>query len=192
MKKTTFKSFLKRKINAVAKQYLFNLRSKHSKSTNLLHRNELKDYLTSDKISLEGKKLLFAMKTRGVNVKTNFKTSYSDLTCRLCGKQDEAESESHLLKCDKVISENDLKSLVENIAYNDIFGTLNQQINAIKVWCKIFKVWKIKLEASKLSPSGHQAHLPSGQSDSYASITTTPVDSPSPDDDSNCIVYDFG
>ena len=35
MKKTTFKSFLKRKINAVAKQYLFHLRSKHSKSTNL-------------------------------------------------------------------------------------------------------------------------------------------------------------
>ena len=70
MKKTTFKSFLKRKINAVAKQYIFNLRSKHSKSTNLLRKNELKDYLTSYKISLEGKKLLFAMKTHGVNVKS--------------------------------------------------------------------------------------------------------------------------
>ena len=63
-------------------------------------------------------------------------------------------------------------------ACNDIFGRLNQQITATKVWCKIFKVWKIKLEVSKLSPSGPQAHQPSGQSDSYASISTQAVDSP--------------
>ena len=32
----------------------------------------MKDYLISDKINLEEKKLLFAMKTRAINVKTNF------------------------------------------------------------------------------------------------------------------------
>ena len=138
MKRTTFKSFLKRKINAVAKQYLFELRSSHSKSTNLLHKNELKDYLSSDKISLEGKKLLFSMKTRGVNVKTNFKNGYSDLMCRFCQKQGEDESETHLLHCEKVICENNLRNIVKDIKYSDIFGTIEQQINASKVWCKIF------------------------------------------------------
>ena len=117
MKKTTFNSFLKRKINAVAKQYLFNLRSKHSKSTNLLRKNELKDYLTSYKISLEGKKLLFAMKTRSVNVKTNFKNGFSNMLCRLCAKPGEDESELHLMHCKEIISESDIRDQMKNITY---------------------------------------------------------------------------
>ena len=82
-------------------QYLVNLRSKHSKSEHLLIETGLKEYLRSNEITLDEKKLLFAMKTRTVNVKTNFRNSYSNLTCRLCANPGEEESELHLMRCEK-------------------------------------------------------------------------------------------
>ena len=69
MKKETFKTLVKKHIKNIAKEYLINLRSKHSKSENLLVTDCMKDYLKSDKITIEEKKLLFAMKTKCVDVK---------------------------------------------------------------------------------------------------------------------------
>ena len=84
---------------------------------------------------------------------------------------------------------------MENISYMDIHGSIEKQKNAIKTWKKVFKVWTIKLEGSKLSPSGHQVHVSVGHSASYtlnASADQT-VDTGSPDDDSgSSYVYDFG
>ena len=156
--------------------------------------SDIKQYLTSEKISLDEKKLLFALQTRAVNVKTNYSGSYtkSTMQCRLCRKNGEDESEIHIMKCSQIISENNLKTELENIAYLDIFGTLEKQISAVKVWKKVFRVWNLKLESSKLFPSGHQVHQPQGQSASLPCTSSQSVDPPSPDVDSNCIVYDFG
>ena len=95
MKKETFKNIVKKQIKMLSMNYLINLRSKHSKTENLLLEKELKPYLKSSKLTLEEKKLLFAMKTRSVNVKTNFKNGFSNLLCRLCAKPGEDESELH-------------------------------------------------------------------------------------------------
>ena len=103
MKKDAFKSLVKKQIRSLTMQYLVTLRSKHSKSEHLLIENGLKEYLKNSEITLEEKKLLFAMKTRTVNVKTNFRNSYSNLTCRLCAKPGEEESEFHLMRCEKII-----------------------------------------------------------------------------------------
>ena len=84
MKKETFKTLVKMHIKNIVKEYLINLRSKHSKSENLLVTDCMKDYLKSDKITIEEKKLLFAMKTRTLNVKTNFRNNFANLLCRLC------------------------------------------------------------------------------------------------------------
>ena len=72
MKKEKFKSIVKKQVKTLAQEYLLGLRSKHSKSENLLHTNSMKEYLKTDKITVSEKKLLFAMKTRATNVKTNF------------------------------------------------------------------------------------------------------------------------
>ena len=45
---------------------------------------------------------------------------------------DEDESEIQIFKCDKLISENNLKNQLEKMAYGDIFGTLPKQIQAAK------------------------------------------------------------
>ena len=143
MKKETFKSLLKSKINLLAKEYLIKLRSSHSKSVNLMHANSMKEYLKTDLISVDEKKLLFSMKTRTVNVKTNFKSNFSNLLCRLCFKPNEEESELHLMSCQKLNNEIDINSIFRNIAYIDIFGTLDKQIFAIKIWKKFSRsgIW---------------------------------------------------
>ena len=91
MKKEKFKSIVKKQVKTLTKEYLIGLRSKHSKSENLLHINSMKEYLKTDKITVSEKKLLFAMKTRAINVKTNFRNNFSNMLCRLCQKLDENE-----------------------------------------------------------------------------------------------------
>ena len=63
----------------------------------------MKDNLKSDNITLEERKLLFAMKTRAVNVKTNFLNNFSNtnMLCRPCHKPGAKESELHLMKYEK-------------------------------------------------------------------------------------------
>ena len=200
MKKEQFKSLVKKRIKTLSMEYLIGLRSKLSKSENLLHQNCMKDYLKSDKITLEEKKLLFAMKTRAINVKTNFRNNFSNtnMLCRLCHKPGEKESELHLMKCETIIScDNNIGNLLTNISYMDIFGTIEKQVIAIKVWKKVLKIWEVKLEVSRASSSGHQVHQPVGQSASYAhnasSAQTVDVDVDStPSDGRISNVYDFG
>ena len=92
---------------------------------------------------------------------------------------------------DRIISDNYLKNEIATISYEDIFGTLDRQILAAKVWKKILRVWNIKIDAAKQSPSEPQVHLPHGLSASFPCTAAQTVDPPSPDD-SNCIDYDFG
>ena len=195
MKKEQFKNLVKKQIRSISKLFLISLREKHSKSENLLVTDSMKEYLNTEKLTTEEKKLLFAMKTRTVNVKTNFRNSFTNLSCRLCEMSGENESEIHLLKCGKIQSENNMQELMKDMVYKDIFGTIEKQIYAIKVWKKVFKIWLLKLEKCKMSPSGRQAHqLPSDQSASYtptASAAQT-VDFSAPEDDSISNVYDLG
>ena len=54
------------------------------------------------------------------------------------------------------------------------------------------RVFNFKLESSKHSFSGQQAHQPQGQSASWTYTSSHSGDSLSPDDDSNCLVCDVG
>ena len=73
------------------------LRNKHTKSKNLLIENKIKRYLICEQPTIEEKQLLFALKTRSVDVKTNKKFIYSNLQCRLCNSLEEDESEIHVI-----------------------------------------------------------------------------------------------
>ena len=55
-----------------------------------------------------------------------------------------------------MITENNVKEELIGIAYSDIFGSLEKQASAVKVWKKILNILNIKLAAAKLSPSGRQ------------------------------------
>ena len=152
----------------------------------------MKEYLKSPHLNTDEKRLLFALKTRGVNVKTNFKNMFSktNMSCRLC-KSNEEESEIHILKCSEIVKDKSLKDEISKISYSDIFGTIDEQIKAVKVLKKVLKVWNLKLEKLKKSPSGHQVHQLQGQSALYPCNTAQTADQSS-SDDSNSDVYDFG
>ena len=140
MKKETFKTLVKQKIKLLSKEYLISLRNKHTKSKDLLLENNIKGYSISEQLTIEDKQLLFALKTRAVDVKTNYKSMYSNLQCRLCNSLEQEESEIHVMQCNKIISDESLKKPIETISYSDIFGNMKQQISAVKILKKIFKV----------------------------------------------------
>ena len=100
----------------------------------------------------------------------------------------EEESEIHILKCSEIVKDKSLKDEISKISYS---GTVDEQIKAVKVLKKVLKVWNLKLEKLKKSPSGHQVHQLQGQSASYPCNTAHNADQAS-SEDSNSIVYDFG
>ena len=78
--------------------------------------------MTSNIFTNEEVNLLFAIRSRAIDCKSNYKNRYKedDLKCRICSEEE--ETQIHLLKC-KVLN-NELKSkglLTEQIEYEDIF-----------------------------------------------------------------------
>ena len=118
MKKERFKTLVLKKIKNCAKEYLIS--KVWSNSEKLKHVNCMKEYLTSEQLTTDEKKLLFALKTRDVNVKTNFKNMFSktNMSCRLCNSNDK-ESEIHILKCKEILSEKSLSEEISKISFSD-------------------------------------------------------------------------
>ena len=98
--KNQFKKIVDTKIRQKASEYLINLQMTHSKSKFLYHTEKIQEYLTSDEFSTTQKKLLFKMRVKMSQNKTNFKSMYKgDLSCILYKDKSTRESEIHLLNC---------------------------------------------------------------------------------------------
>ena len=201
MSEYSFRKLVRESVKELSVNYLLSLKVKNnqekSKSKNIWPSNGLRKYLISNRLSTEEKRLLFAMRCRVNEVKNNYKTKYkNNMKCMICSSSVD-ESEIHLLQCDGIINEADIKSEISKIEYSDIFSDLEKQITAIKVWRKIFKIRDWKNENRKLSSTGHQAHQLSA---SYAQLdSSVAVDDTSPDGDTSTImqnmlfdVYEFG
>ena len=124
------------------------------------------------------------------NLKSNYKNQHkNNLTCTLCNGN-EMESETHLVRCPEILSEFNLGI---NVDYMDIYGTLGKQIEAVKIFKKIFRVRTWKLENRKLVHDGPQVHH---QSASCAHDDPLPVDylalDDTPSGNLSLYVHDFG
>ena len=109
----------------------------------------VKQYLISSEITLEEKRLLFQIRNKSCDVKTNYRKQYSNnMLCRLCDQQE--ESEMHLLMCDEVVDE-ELKTEIKNIDFSDLWASFAKQKCAIRVFNKLFKLRNLKYEKKKLS-----------------------------------------
>ena len=69
MKRCSFSKLIKEQINQIAAQYLIGLREKHSKSDILKYSSEMQLYLRNERVSIQGKKLMFKIKNRLLDVK---------------------------------------------------------------------------------------------------------------------------
>ena len=133
-----FKKEIKEIANKLAIKYLQNLKSKHSKTENIPF-NKLKaaEYLKDKKIRPDQAKFIFKMRTRMYPVKCNFKNQYQkNLLCDLC--KIEEDSQEHLLKC-KVLEHFVPEIKETEIAYKDIFGTIEKMIPASRLLLKFCK-----------------------------------------------------
>ena len=150
----------------------------------------MKMYLKINLLNTEEKQLLFMMRCRMNQVKSNFKNQFkNNLNCLLC-ESGIPETESHLFQCPGILD--DIGNNILNIQHSDIYGVLDQQIKAIQVFKKVFRIRKWKIENRKLV-FGPQVHL---QSASDPCDDFLPVESPILDtgsaDNLSSLVFDFG
>ena len=102
----------------------------HCKVKNIEYETlEISDYLKPSiyQVCKEEAQLIFKIRCRVTNVKTNQRGKYDDLKCRIC--KEEEESQEHLIIC------KDLKTNteIENVKYEQIFdGTVEEKLQICK------------------------------------------------------------
>ena len=97
--KNSFKDLVKKAIRSKAFRSLIEAKEKHSKGGEIGYEElNLQEYLQADSpLSLKEKRFAFAVRSRGLDLRNNFKAGKSDLNCRLC--KENLEDQAHLLVC---------------------------------------------------------------------------------------------
>jgi hypothetical protein len=122
---------------------------------NLSNEFSMKQYLTTDRLTLVEKQLLFSLRTRMFQVKCNFRNgNLNNLMCSYCHTNSE-ETQEHQLVCSGIL-EPELRN--EKVKYSDIFGSIDEQVEAAKHWMKIKQIRTIKEKERESSQQRSQAH----------------------------------
>ena len=159
MKEERFRKLVKKGVNKLSEEYLLKMIEKHSKTSKLYPSEKMQSYLMSLDLTVAEKKMLFLLRSRMYPVKNNFQNGHNDLQCSLCQKA--LESQEHLLVCEGIVNEKELKNAIINrkISYEDIFGSQNKQREAIRIWMLIDKIWRRKLKNIKTQSGSQEAPL---------------------------------
>ena len=143
MSKSAFKRIVDLQIRKFAFNSLINIAMTHSKSVKIAEKLTFKkfkmqQYLNHPSISKNEGQLLFALRSRTLPLKNNMKSSHIyDLTCSLCEDEDSCDEETHLTSCP--ILKDEIKENEEDISYNHVFGSIEQQIRAVKLFVRIIR-----------------------------------------------------
>ena len=99
---------------------------------------KLQDYFKTPKFMNKDKKLLFSLRTRTTDVKSNYKNKYLfNMQCRLCDDSTEIESEELYLKCTKILQNLEDNFDILNVRYVHIYSNnINEQLAITKVLTK--------------------------------------------------------
>ena len=135
MSKASFKKYINLKIF----QFAFNeiMSSRKSKHQNMLKGFSLtklgsfrmKEYLKTEKLSTQAKKMLFQLRCRNFPVANNYRSMYDDMRCKVCLDEESVEDENHtFFNCQVLLEDTEVN---KTIKFDDIYGTLEQQIRAI-------------------------------------------------------------
>ena len=139
-KKKNFKDKLKQKIVEASYIYLEKIKESHSKVKEVTHKVlKIQPYFQNLNLSYKEKQLLFKLRTRMTNVKSNFKSMHTDISCKFC-KKDTPETDAHLLDCLFFI--NSCSQLNEDniVEHEDIFMDIEAQIRVTKIYKFIFEI----------------------------------------------------
>ena len=102
-------------------------------------------YLKENMLHKSECQLLFKLRSRMLDVKSNFSSYYNnDMTCRTCRQPDSLENEQHLLQCENL--KNEIKSETE-INFEDLFGDLEKQKETLFAYKSVLRKRDILLSA---------------------------------------------
>ena len=138
--KTSFKTYVKKKVTQNFLQHLERLKSKHSKSK-FLSCDKLKvaEYIQSPLFSTKEKELLFKLRSKTLDVKENFPGQYGSTWCRSCGLF--PETQSHLLQCPEITPK--LKTINKSyseVYENQIYGNIEEQQIIVSIYSEVLLV----------------------------------------------------
>ena len=142
MSREKFKSKIQKKIEAHAVRCLNNIAENHSKSEQIVDYDfKRKAYFTDRRFSKTDVQLLFALRTKMLDCKTNFQNQYAeDLSCRFCKDNGNIEDEDHILRCTVLNNEK------YDVKFSDVYGNIDQQYKAVQVYKTVMRRRKVYLE----------------------------------------------
>ena len=137
--KDMFKTFVKEKVTNKFIQDLKELKMKHSKSK-YLDCTDLKiaEYLKDPRLDTKKKQLLFKLRSRTLDVKSNFGSSNGNQLCLSCGLDE--ETQGHLLQCPSLVR--NLKYLIgktSKLEENHIYSDIEKQIKIVNIYSDILE-----------------------------------------------------
>ena len=141
MSNSQYKKIIKEKVRKAAFESLLERKETHSKVQAIKYdKFYIQEYLSSSKFTMREKQLLFKLRTRMLDTKNNFKSMYpGNLQCDYCGFAE--QTQRHLLEqCEKIISNSKLISDNILVEHDFIFGSVSQQLDAIKLFSEIEEV----------------------------------------------------
>ena len=142
MKKQIFRRLLNQKVEEKAFEKLENTKRSHSKVDKIEHGGIImQKYLqpNTTNIKKEEAQLIFMLRCRVTNVKTNLKGKYDSLCCRACKISD--ESQKHIIEECKILNKDE-----QNIEYEKLFnGTVQEKLKIARKFQKNYE----KLEEMK-------------------------------------------
>ena len=129
--KEQFKRIVKEHVNEKAFEYLKNLQQTHSKAKPIQYEKfSLQNYLKADnKLTTKEKSFTFAVRTRMLELKANFKRGKNDLNCCLCNKHE--ENQQMLLKCSALNSDHE-----STPPYSDLYSEDADNVSRIAMIIK--------------------------------------------------------
>ena len=97
---------------------------------------EKKPYLSDRRMMKEDVQLLFTLRTRMTNCKSNFKQQYvNNMKCRICASEGSVEDEDHILICPALTD-----------GQTDVYGDIDSQLHAVKVFKKVLRKRQVYLD----------------------------------------------
>ena len=138
--KNKFKRYVKKKMDIAVFDYLEGQKAKHSKVKDIKYvKLETQPYIVSENLTNVEMCTLFALRSRMTKVKKNFSNQFfNNLHCKLgCSDTD---SQEHLLECRYIQDKLKDKSRLAEAEYSDLFGTVKQQCDIVKIFSEILEI----------------------------------------------------
>ena len=128
----------------------------HSKIRDIQYSQfKIQPYLKSHIFTQEMAGLLFSLRSSMTrNIKQNFSSSYqNNLKCKMiCNNPDAIDSQCHLLNCSmlRMLLGEEERKRADSVKYDDIFGSLMEQREAVVIFSRLLEVREAHLEEDSL------------------------------------------